>query len=161
MTPSRLAAIAATCGTPPESTASRRTLSMAVPSIAELMRDLLCDGQPSHFPWLSRRERVVFLILMYYRREGQGRRPGGAPAGCAVRRRRLPRSSWPRGAPAERTAGSAARTSVPPGHVEEQAPGQQHRGDPEDDGRPAGRVRGAGPDGGADNGGSRGQADGD
>src|SRR5580704_16061791 len=37
MTPSRSAAIAATCGTPPESTASCRTLSMAVPSMDALI----------------------------------------------------------------------------------------------------------------------------
>ena len=41
MTLLRSAAIAATCGTPPESTASRSTLSMAVPSMEALMRDLL------------------------------------------------------------------------------------------------------------------------
>src|SRR5713101_3350067 len=40
MTPSRVAAIAATWGTPPESTASRSTLSMAVPSTDALMCDL-------------------------------------------------------------------------------------------------------------------------
>src|SRR6185312_11236804 len=73
MTPSRSAAIAATWGTPPESTAFRSTLSMADPSMDAFMDDLPMRENRRRSPGYHARGTVARLILMYCRREGQHR----------------------------------------------------------------------------------------
>src|ERR1700727_436324 len=69
MTPSRSAAMAATCGTAPDATASRRTASMAAGSMAVVMAIVSSAsgagaGRASDSnPWLPRAGRAAGLIL--------------------------------------------------------------------------------------------------